>query len=700
MSFTIIHQLFLWLLPLASLPILFHLFFRIKKRPRPFPSLMFFHRIDPKLSSRRRIMEYLILLLRTLLILFLLLALSKIVWFGAGSSGSIAMVVMVDNSGSMSGRFKGEQTKLKVAVDGAQALIASLQPKDSAGIVLLVEDVSVPLPPGLIADKTALKTGLSHIKETEASGSAAQALSRAVALLESSAATRYEIHIFSDLQEVEWTKSVSLRNPRAGTVVIVHRIPTQTDREGNASLVGVRLPERKILAGRKIPLTLDLANAGELEVRGRLNWSDDQGNKGLTEFNIPARSEKSAAMLLDPLNPGLHWVNVWFEGDSFAADNKASLAFSCMDKRLALFIGAREEFGLLPTALSPSGDGKFTGLVPDYVEPAAMNDAILDRKPVLLVIPWHNLPARQAERQTVQNFIEQGGNVLIVPSTSSADPARGATDWIGASTEPLIALEQGLPMLAFKPDAPVYADLRNTRGELVLRGLKAFKFLPLKVTEQVNPLMGLEDGRVLLAQRKKGKGTVFYSGVAMDPTWSTLPLKGGSLALLQNMALAGEEMPDLIVSLVAGERLVQVPEDSPAMEIKTISGSVIEWKGESANRPVFPRTGVYAVTAGKKMYCVAVRSSSKEGVRQFIASDKVPALAGLSYGVRNFSDAESVAAEARKMQSSLDTFLPFLLLALLALGVEGWLANQPPRKPTELSVSTMEQKLSSSPQRG
>ena len=100
---TALNPLFLSLLPLAALPVLFHLFFRLKKSPRVFPTLMFFHRIDPQLNARRRLREWLILLLRTLLILFVLLALARPVWFGLGKEGSVAVALVIDNSGSMAG---------------------------------------------------------------------------------------------------------------------------------------------------------------------------------------------------------------------------------------------------------------------------------------------------------------------------------------------------------------------------------------------------------------------------------------------------------------------------------------------------------------------------------------------------------------------------------------------------------------------
>ena len=101
-----LNPLFLSLLPLAALPVAFHLFFRLKRQTRPFPTLMFFHRLDPKLNARRRLREWLILLLRTLLILFLLLALARPVWFGIGKQGTVAVALVIDNSGSMTGTVR------------------------------------------------------------------------------------------------------------------------------------------------------------------------------------------------------------------------------------------------------------------------------------------------------------------------------------------------------------------------------------------------------------------------------------------------------------------------------------------------------------------------------------------------------------------------------------------------------------------
>jgi len=59
---------FLYLLPAAGLPVLFHFFLKQRKREILFPTLMFFYRTDPRLNSRRKIHQLLLLLMRVLLI--------------------------------------------------------------------------------------------------------------------------------------------------------------------------------------------------------------------------------------------------------------------------------------------------------------------------------------------------------------------------------------------------------------------------------------------------------------------------------------------------------------------------------------------------------------------------------------------------------------------------------------------------------
>ncbi len=645
MEWAITNSLFTWLLPLASLPIIFHLFFKLKKKSRVFPTLMLFVEIDPKLSARRQIRQWIVLLLRVLFILLLMLALARPTWLIGGGGGNVAVVLVIDNSGSM-------QAKLRTAIEAAHALVSNLRAGDLAGITMLVDDPAVTLPEGLSADKAQVMTALDRLVETEATGEPGRALGKAFAMLEGASATRFEVHLFTDLQETEWNKAAAdLRKPRAGTSLAIHRFPTATETQPNVAVTGTELPRQRLLVGRQTPVGVSLANFSALDADVRLNWADDAGNKGTLDVAAPKQSEKTVPLLTTPAAPGFHWLNVWLEGDSFEPDNKTGIGFVSADKAPVLFVGDVSQFGFLPLALSPAAEGALSGLVPVF----SLTGELPNPKPALVVVSANRAAA-------FQKYVADGGNLLVLPATASQTDPKGA------------------PVLVLNKKARLLAELRDEKGEVPFRGVKAFQFSPVQLAPGADAVLGLENGQVLLAEHRVGKGNIFTSGLAFDPNWSTLPLKGGFLAIVQSMALMHDTTADNTISMVAGERLARVTGDGEAVHIKSLVGSPLDWKGERARLPVLARAGVYAVTAGKETTYVAVRASDKEGIAKFITTEKVPALAELAYTVQNFQGLDKFLKETRKVRRGVDVFLPLLLLSLLALLLEAWLANPLQRK--------------------
>jgi hypothetical protein len=199
--------------------------------------------------------------------------------------------------------------------------------------------------------------------------------------------------------------------------------------------------------------------------------------------------------------------------------------------------------------------------------------------------------------------------------------------------------------------------------------------------------MGLPDGRPVLVQRKLGNGTLFTCGLAFDSSWSTLPLKGGFVALAQVIALATPAPP---ATLVAGDRLAAIeridslrapgPENSvlsrqAQLHLRSLVGSPLDWKGTPAQFPAFAHSGVYTVQALTNMITFAIRSSDREGRLKFIPSDTIPVMNGLNYTVKSLPGAAALGDAAVKERRGLDIYIPFLILALAAWIAEGWLAN-------------------------
>ena len=71
MSF--LSSIYLWLIPLASLPILIHLFFNKKFKVVEFSSIKFLNEIEVDSIRKIKIIEIVLLIIRTLIILFIIL---------------------------------------------------------------------------------------------------------------------------------------------------------------------------------------------------------------------------------------------------------------------------------------------------------------------------------------------------------------------------------------------------------------------------------------------------------------------------------------------------------------------------------------------------------------------------------------------------------------------------------------------------
>ena len=106
-----------------------------------------------------------------------------------------------------------------------------------------------------------------------------------------------------------------------------------------------------------------------------------------------------------------------------------------------------------------------------------------------------------------------------------------------------------------------HAQALGAERVVILGDLVSYGAFPAEVVARCQALqqagaalMGLEDGRPLLSVHALGSGAIVLSGLAFDPDWSNLPLKGGFLALAQSMALLRLATPTGVESMVAGNR--------------------------------------------------------------------------------------------------------------------------------------------------
>ncbi len=684
---------FLYLLPLAGLPILFHLILKQKKRTIVFSTLMFFHRVDPKLNSRRQIREWLLLLMRVLMIALILLALSRPTLRSAvGSGGKLSLVAIVDNSGSMSaGSNDGDLTKLECAKEGARKLLSSLEPDADAAVVLLVDDLVVAVSELLSADRTALLTCLDRIKPTEASGDAPRALARAFELLHNSTAQGGVVHVFTDLQRSEWSEAVNRVESREDRIhVYLHQIATASLPRPNVAVTGVQLPEQRLLVGQPYEVGLAVHNTSDSPADVRVNCTNNRGERSTQNISLQKQAIATVRLPLTMNERGYHWLKAWVEGDGFAADNTAGIGLFCEGTGTVLFVGQPREFGMLPMAFSPSGHGQLTGLITEFSPSIQIGQADV---PILVVTTWGSLAAAGSHPIELTKYIEAGGNLLVVPSLLPGSDASSA--WLGAGLRTRETYKGGVRLTVPSHGTSFWRQIEQVVGDISAEPIMAYTSCPLDVPAGFTPLLSAGARKVLLAQKTLGRGNIFVSGIAFSPRWSTLPLSGLGVVMAQRMAVcrvglappvspldggSGGASPTLptgptnaVFPLVAGERPPVLPADGE-IELLSLSGDALEWKGRPTELPAFPRTGVYLATAGDRKSCLSVRTSPREGDWRFVEGSRVPILGPVAHTVVPFETQTDYAKYHVGQARVTELYVPLLVLATLALLIEGLLS--------------------------
>ena len=694
--------LFLGLLPLVAAPILFHLLKRRQRKTIMFSTELFFDSMKPRLSFHRKFREPLLLATRTLLLLFLLLALARLAFPGMGTfgglSGDQAVVVVIDNSSSMVGQVAGsDRTKLSVALEGARVLLKNMDERGQAAVVLLVPDPAADRFGGMTTDKENLLNFLESIRVTEATGDPAKSLLRAAKMLEE-VGSGGAMHIFTDLQEAEW--KVPVLGPEdldAGPNVFLHRVPSAESDTPNICPLGAELSARRILPNQPYSLQLLLRNDGDRDLDVRVNRTDSEHPLMQTiPVIVGAGGQKLVKLPIQPKAAGRHWVRVEIEGDGFDGDNRVFVPYVCENKGDIFYLGDKESqtFGLLPLALSPGGDGRFTSLVPVFLDPNELESRLEKKTPMLVVMTWSTASSLDAPTSaSLDQYTQQGGNLMVLPAVDGGKSAGKPPAWIGADRGSLQTAPVSVPLRIAGAQSEFWFDLRGLDGRVRLGNAFTRKYHPLSFGQDAGyaPLLATGEDHRLLGLRKHGKGQIVVSGLAFGRTgdWSTLPRQKTFLVMAQPIALgAASGLVNANVSIVAGQPTRLMPGEGNEMSITTLLGDQVDWSGLKDKSPLMVRSGAYIVNMGQRESYLTVLPSEREGSSPFIEGDEISkwvaswrptCVASTLSGEDDFRD------DLDKSLAGIGLFLPFLLLALVCMMVEGLLGS--PAKKWKSSVT-------------
>ncbi|MEO0796416.1 MAG: BatA domain-containing protein [Verrucomicrobiota bacterium] len=579
--------LFLWGLAALAAPIIVHLINRERAVLQRFPSTRFIEPSKLPQQGRRRLRDFLLLMLRLLVYAAVILALANPRWVSPGSEAPVladspVTVFVVDASASMGQR--GMDQRLR---DAMEQYLDGL-PSDSAiGLVVYDDQVIVSQPPTL--DRGAALKSLSDAPlELDRAGKPSVGLAAAAGMLDGRPG---KVVVFSDFQASDWQKASAARFPVGTELELVslrnepeRNVGIQTVRVFPASDGSLRIYARvKNDWSEPVPVTLNLDGfAVEATVDLAPNSTD------LVVLSVPAEAAPAngqAALLKLTVDSEESWpeenlylgddqFHFWLGGEvGFVVGAMIPAEDEPQKMMEASFVGRALEVG------DESAAKRF-----DFVAVDGRNPNWLSQVDALY-LPGTGAYFDGDAWAQIKLFVEGGGVLLVTPSKASPRMFRGMREAGISETaytgKPRRARDRStVYRVGDLPAGGALAQVfdEDAREDLYLADI--YEYWSVKPGPSSEILLETETGDPLILRERLGKGAVIISLLDLDTAASDIPLRNSFVPLLWEMLGESVSEEDEAVSLAIGDALPLQYLGESVAENPTEAPGVIDVGGE------------------------------------------------------------------------------------------------------------------------
>ncbi|MBC8354900.1 MAG: VWA domain-containing protein [Planctomycetes bacterium] len=588
--------LLLAFVPIIAAPIILHLLTLHKLRTIELSTYRFL--FDGEVRSRRRVQfeDMLLAVLRTLFLLFIVMALARPAvskWgalFGGMDSGRDD-VLLIDASASMSITTDG-RSAMQQAKQAASSIVENLPSQDRVTVIRVASR------PGEICSRFASNPDAirESIDQLEAGAARANWFAALLHTFQSDRLANPRIYVISDMQQTGWRELKT--GETAGliptdTEVFVINVGSSKPIENQGIIAGVP-DDQHVLAGLPVtlqPRVINFSTVESVEVPISVFAGDEEvARKTIT---VEPGKAAEAEVIYTPEQSGIQRLRYEIPDDRFAGDNVFRFTLSATSEVNVVLVNGHpssdplEDRGLfLRSALSVDED-QVRSLHLKEVRQSRLNAEHLGEADVVILADCGALSATAHER--LRKFVADGGGLLILPG-EQVDPGEYNRALLAAnsSTESYLlavrlraATGSAGQTAAFDRFGgvdfahPVFSVFRDP-DEHYLAGTRAYRRYELALAKSAKntwTLARFADGSPLIVAGRFGKGRVLLSAVPFDASWSNLPLQPEFVPLVLRMAAYVKRRPEVnVAAVIPAEGIAEISVDE---SWESANGSVL-----------------------------------------------------------------------------------------------------------------------------
>jgi len=548
-----------WLLaflPLAALPILLHLITLYRLRTVELSTFRFL--MDSYVQQRRRVklLEYLLMILRTLFVILVIAAISRPVVDHLpflSQSGGGEVVIILDRGPAMELRSDGSSS-MERARAAAGTLIERLSPNDRVTVLAAGAEPEVKVN-RFATQRDLILASLDDIEPAAALGDLPAALRETLNLKGDVAKT---IYLISDGHRATWSKlrdhPVLDRLTARDRIVMMDVGPSEPP--PNVAVVGE--PPSAGRAVRDLPLLLEATvvnTAGDATVDTVLSVVLQDKQVRRVNLTLEPGERKRVPIALTPSEAGVLRGRFELPGDAFPRDDSFLFCIN-VEPNLevllvsepggrdraddpATYIRAALDAPLLAAADAPTEQQQLAAAIRvEQIRPNQLNANRL-RDPHVVILADASLDQNRASM--LRDYVERGGGLLVVPGPA-VNPDVYNAHLLGSDDEGDFAL---LPPRGDPEDESSFAAISDVMvAHPVLEAFddaeadyfataRLYRYFPLRSAAAddetsalaTDVLARLTDGTPVLAERRVGQGRILIASFPATPQWSNLPLK-------------------------------------------------------------------------------------------------------------------------------------------------------------------------------
>lgn len=543
---TFLNPFMLFGLAAAAIPILLHLLNLRKLKTVEFSSLRFLRELQRTRMRRIRLRQWILLVLRTLLILCLVLAFSRPALQGSlaslgGASARSAIVVLIDDSPSMGLRNAGgilfDQAKAT-----ARRIVALAHPGDEIHVLPFSTAASGDDAPTAVSPQEALRI-VDAMQLSNRFSPVTSTIRRALRQTRSSPAVNKEFYLLSDRQGTTFVPDANGRDDAAtgdASDVRLFMIPFPPDHRENAAVIAATVESRILSQNRPVTVRAILQNFGDGPLPNAVASLYIEGTRVAQQsVAVAARGRTPVELTGVPKHRGILTCSVRIEDDVLEIDNRWHFALAIPETIAVLVAGetpASTRFAAL--ALSLTGDSSVAGLfrIRQIAEDRLMT-ADIEGTDVLLLNAGSPLPQGAGDR--IAAAVRHGMGLMLFPGpgTDAALLSRSLLQPLGipAITMPVPRPENAgttgfLRFGTIDLSHPVFAGMFeqttvNTPSSPV-ESPRITSAATLTTGTTGSALISMTDGRPFLVEYRAGSGRIMLCAVDAGTTWSDLPVRG------------------------------------------------------------------------------------------------------------------------------------------------------------------------------